>query len=275
MRNALAGSAPWHLPSVAASPSTAASLKENYYGVRLARDERDLEAAQRLRFEVFHRELKLGLAGSFTAGLDQDAFDRYCDHLNVIDLRDDRVVGTYRLLPSDRVPSFGYHSETEFHLENVKRAGGRLLELGRSCVAPDYLSGRVIQMFFQGIAAYAGAREFDTLMGCASIRGNDIDELREIFSYLKRSHLSDRAFHVSPKRGFELPGIETPVEFNETEILQSLPPLFRGYLRLGAKICGPPAFDRQFGTADFFLSLPAREVAERYDRRFSPRECVA
>lgn len=259
----------------AASRRAAVALAENDYEVRLARDEEDLAAAQRLRFEVFNRELKLGLAGSFAAGLDQDTFDRYCDHLIVVNRRDESVVGTYRLLPSDRVPSFGYYSETEFQLENVKRAGGRLLELGRSCVAPDHRSGRVIQMLFGGIAAYAQARGSETLMGCASVRGNDIDELRGIFSFVHRFHWADSRFRVRPRRGFDLPGIETPVEFDGTEVFRKLPPLFRGYLRLGAKICGPPVFDRQFGTTDFFLILSVRDVAQRYGRRFFPRKLVA
>ncbi len=259
----------------AAALRRAAAPEENDYEVRLARDEEDLAAAQRLRFEVFNRELKLGLAGSFAAGLDQDAFDRYCDHLLVVNPRDERVVGTYRLLPCDRVPSFGYYSETEFQLENVKRAGGRLLELGRSCVAPGHRSGRVIQMLFGGIAPYAQARGSETLMGCASVRGNDLDELRGIFSFLHRFHGADARFRVRPRRGFDLPGIEIPVEIDGTEIVRKLPPLFRGYLRLGAKVCGPPVFDRQFGTTDFFIILPVREIAQRYGRRFFPRKLVA
>jgi putative hemolysin len=250
-------------------------LREKDLEVRLARDDDDLTAAQRLRFEVFNLELRMGLAVSFASGLDRDAFDAHCDHLVVVDHRQKGVVGTYRLLLSDRVPSYGFYSETEFHLENVKRKGIRLLELGRSCVAPDYRSGRVIHLLFRGIAVYAQANGVDAMMGCASIRGNDIDELRAICTLLRKSCWAEPKFLVTPKRGFDLPGMETPMEIDEAEVFRNLPPLFKGYLRLGAKVCGPPAFDRQFGTTDFFFLLPTREVVERYGRHFFHQESFA
>ncbi len=263
------------LSAPASPPITGLSLREKDLEVRLARDEDDLRQAQRLRFDVFNMELGLGLAGSFSCGLDRDAFDAHCDHLVVIDHRDGKVVGTYRLLLSDRVPSFGFYSETEFHLENVKRKSARLLELGRSCVAPDYRSGRVIHLLFRGLAVYAQANGVDAMMGCASIRGNDIEELRGICTLLRKSYWADPKFRVTPKRGFDLPGIEKPLEIEEAEVFRKLPPLFKGYLRLGAKICGLPAFDRQFGMTDFFILLPLREVVERYGRRFFSQERLA
>ncbi|HEY7586762.1 MAG TPA: GNAT family N-acyltransferase [Candidatus Deferrimicrobiaceae bacterium] len=255
-------------PAYANPPVAGLSLKEKDLEIRLARDEDDLTAAQRLRFEVFNLELRMGLAGSFASGLDRDAFDSHCEHLVVIDHRQKNVVGTYRLLLSDRVPSFGFYSETEFHLDNIKRKGTRLLELGRSCVAPDYRSGRVIHLLFRGIAVYAQANGVDAMMGCASIRGNDIEELRGICTLLRNSYWADPKFRVTPKRGFDLPGIDTPLDIDEAEIFRKLPPLFKEYLRLGSKVCGLPAFDRQFGTTDFFILLPTREVVARYGRRF-------
>jgi putative hemolysin len=263
-------------PSTAAIPPVSGiSLREKELEVRLARDESDLQAAQRLRSEVFNLEFRMGLAGSFAAGLDRDAFDAYCDHLVAFDNRQNGVVGTFRLLLSDRRPSFGFYSETEFDLENMKRRGMRLLELGRSCVVPDYRSGRVIHMLFRGIAVYAQAHGVDAMMGCASIRGNDIEELRGICALLRKSFWAEPKFRVMPKRGFDLPGIDTPLDIDDAEIFRKLPPLFKGYLRLGAKVCGLPAFDRQFGTTDFFIVLPIRDVVERYGRRFFSQENVA
>jgi len=261
--------------AAACSPMAGFSLMEKDLEVRLARNEEDLRAAQRLRFEVFNLELRLGLAGSFACGLDRDAFDAHCDHLVVVDHRQQSVVGTYRLLHSDRVPSFGFYSETEFHLDNVKRKGTRLLELGRSCVAPDYRSGRVIHLLFRGIAVYAQANEVDAMMGCASIRGNDIEELQGVCTLLRKSYWADPNFRVTPKRGFDLPGIETSLAIDEAEVFRKLPPLFKGYLRLGAKVCGLPAFDRQFGTTDFFILLPTGDIVERYGRRFFSQEQLA
>lgn len=262
-------------PEAARSPVAGLSVQEKDLEVRLARDEEDLRAAQRLRFEVFNLELRLGLAGSFASGLDRDAFDAHCDHLVVVDHRQKAVVGTYRLLLSDRVPSYGFYSESEFHLENIKRPGTRLLELGRSCVAPDYRSGRVIHLLFRGIAVYAQANGVDAMMGCASVRGNDVAELRGICTLLRKSHWGGPGLRVTPKRGFDLPGIDKPLEIDDAEVFRKLPPLFKGYLRLGAKVCGLPAFDRQFGTTDFFIFLPTREIVERYGRRFFSQERLA
>lgn len=236
--------------------------------VRVARDESEREAAQRLRFEVFNVELRLGLASSFSCGLDRDAYDAYCDHLLVVDRARGKVAGTYRLLPWDRTPSFGFYSETEFDLDNVKRSGLRLLELGRSCVHPDYRSGRVINLLFQGIAEYAQAHGADALVGCVSLRGNDIEELRAVSTLLRNGFLSDPRLRVTPKRGFDLPGIEDDVPIEPSDVFRKLPPLFKGYLRLGAKTCGPPAFDRQFGTTDYFLLVKTDNVVRRYRRRF-------
>ncbi len=236
--------------------------------VRLARSERELEAAQRLRFEVFNVEFRLGLASSFSSGLDRDAYDAHCDHLLVLDRTRGTVAGTYRLLPWNRVPSFGYYSESEFNLDNVIRSGLRLLELGRSCVHPDYRTGRVINLLFQGIAEYAQARGIEALMGCASIHGNEIDELRAFSTFLRNGFYSEPSLRVTPKRGFDLPGIEDDVPIDPADVFRKLPPLFKGYLRAGAKSCGPPAFDRQFGTTDFFLMVPANAMARRYRRRY-------
>jgi putative hemolysin len=133
----------------------------------------------------------------------------------------------------------------------------------------------VIHLLFRGIAFYAQANGIDAMMGCASIRGNDIDELRGICTLLRKSYWADPEFRVTPKRGFDLPGIDVPREADDSEVFKSLPPLFKGYLRLGAKVCGPPAFDRQFGTTDFFILLPTVEIVERYGRRFFTQECFA
>jgi putative hemolysin len=133
----------------------------------------------------------------------------------------------------------------------------------------------VIHLLFRGIAVYAQANGVDAMMGCASIRGSDIEELRGICTLLRKSYWAEPKFRVTPKRGFDLPGIETPLDIDEAEVFRKLPPLFKGYLRLGAKVCGLPAFDRQFGTTDFFILLPTGEVVERYGRRFFSQERLA
>ncbi|MFZ2225310.1 MAG: GNAT family N-acyltransferase [Candidatus Deferrimicrobium sp.] len=243
-------------------------LREKELELRLASSRSERIEAQRLRFEVFNLELQLGLASSRASGLDQDAHDGHCDHLLVVDTDRDCLVGTYRLLSFDRVPSFGFYSESEFDLTNVKRSGLRLLELGRSCVALEYRDGRVISLLFRGIAEYLRRTDADALMGCASIHGADLPELASIQEMLSRRFLSDPSLRVTPRRGFDLPPLPRGARVDETSYFRSLPPLFRGYLRLGAKVCGPPAYDRQFGTTDFFVLAKTADIADRYSRRF-------
>ena len=243
-------------------------LREKGLELRLASSRSEKIEAQRLRFEVFNLELQLGLTSSLASGLDQDAHDGHCDHLLVVDTDRDCLVGTYRLLSFDRVPSFGFYSESEFDLTNVKRSGLRLLELGRSCVALEYRDGRVISLLFRGIAEYLHRTNADALMGCASIHGTELPELSTIQEMLSQRFLSDPSLRVYPRRGFDIPPLPRTTLVDETSAFRSLPPLFRGYLRLGAKVCGPPAYDRQFGTTDYFVLVKTRDIAGRYRRRF-------
>ncbi len=243
-------------------------LRDNGLELRLASSRFERMEAQKLRFEVFNLELRLGLSSSLASGLDQDAHDGHCDHLLVVDTDRDCLVGTYRLLSFDRVPSFGFYSESEFDLTNVKRSGLRLLELGRSCVALEYRDGRVISLLFRGIVEYLRRTDADALMGCASIHGTDLRKLTAIQAMLSQRYFSDPGLRVTPRRGFDVPLLPRTAPFDETSAFRSLPPLFRGYLRLGAKVCGPPAYDRQFGTTDYFVLAKTSDIVGRYSRRF-------
>ena len=250
------------------APGNPFLLRDKGLELRLASSRFERMEAQRLRFEVFNLELQLGLTSSLASGLDQDVHDGHCDHLLVIDTGRDCLVGTYRLLSFDRVPSFGFYSESEFDLTNVKRSGLRLLELGRSCVALEYRDGKVISLLFRGIAEYMWRCGADALMGCASIHGTDLPELASIQEMLSRRYLSDPNLRVTPRRGFDVPPLPRSAPVDETSAFRSLPPLLRGYLRLGAKVCGPPAYDRQFGTMDYFVLAKTRDIVDRYSRRF-------
>lgn len=243
-------------------------LRDNGLELRLATARSEMIEAQRLRFEIFNLELQLGLTSSLASGLDQDAHDGHCDHLLVVDTHRDCLVGTYRLLPFDRVPSFGFYSESEFDLTNVKRSGLRLLELGRSCVALEYRDGRVISLLFRGISEYLRRTKADALMGCASIHGTDLPELDSIQEMLSRRFLSDPSLRVTPRRGFDIPPLPRSAPVDEKSAFRALPPLFKGYLRMGAKVCGPPAYDRPFGTTDFFVLAKTRDIVGRYSRGF-------
>jgi putative hemolysin len=237
--------------------------------LRLAASPAEMIEAQKLRFDVFHQELRLGgPAPSRAPGLDSDPYDVHCDHLLVIDTGRDCLAGTYRLLPFDRVPPFGYYSESEFDLSNLRRSGLRPLELGRSCVALEYRNGSVIRLLFQGIAEYMRRCGADALMGCASVYGVDEAELCAIRRMLLRDFLVEPELRVAPKKGYGvLPRPRTGTA-DAASTLRMLPPLFKGYLRLGAKVCGPPAHDREFGTTDFFVLARAGDISGRFGRRF-------
>ena len=250
------------------SPGNPFLLRDGDLELRLASSRTERVEAQRLRFEVFNLELQLGITSSLASSLDQDAHDGHCDHLLVVDTDRDCLVGTYRLLSFDRVPSFGFYSESEFDLTNVKRSGLRLLELGRSCVALEYRDGRAISLLFRGIAEYLRRTDADALMGCAGIHGADLPVLATIQEMLSRKFLSDTSLRVTPRRGFDIPLHSPAPAVDDLSTFRSLPPLFRGYLRLGAKVCGPPAYDRQFGTTDYFVLAKARTIVDRYSRRF-------
>jgi putative hemolysin len=237
--------------------------------VRLARTEREIEAAQRLRYEVFNLAEGLGLTDSTVSGLDQDPYDPYCDHLLVVDESQQIVVGTYRLLPAQRVPSFGFYSETEFDLTRVRRSGLRLLEVGRSCVAPGYRHGRIIDLLFRGLGEYVGRTGSQALMGCVSVHGRDVELLRALYHWVQAEGLAaPEHLSVAPLPSHVVPGVEVPPETIDPRLAQQIPPLFRAYLNLGARVCGLPAYDAAFGTTDFFVLLDLTRVAGPYARRF-------
>ncbi|MEW6719628.1 MAG: GNAT family N-acyltransferase [Thermodesulfobacteriota bacterium] len=265
---ALQETAPGRRPAPSRCGGDPFVLRDGGLELRLAKTHLETVEAQRLRFDVFTRELRLGLVSSRSLGLDQDAHDSHCDHLLVIDSARDCLVGTYRLLPFDRLPSFGFYSESEFDLSNLKSSGLRLLELGRSCVAQEYRDGRVILLLFRGIAEYLRRCGADALMGCASVYGADEAELSAIQRMLLREHLSAPGLRVTPRRGFDIPLPPGPAPVDESSAFRRLPPLFKGYLRLGAKVCGPPAHDRQFGTTDFLVLARTADIVQRYGRRF-------
>jgi putative hemolysin len=243
-------------------------LRENGLELRLAARPEDAIEARKLRIEVFNLKHRMGLEHSLSTGLDQDAYDGHCDHLLVIDTARDCLVGTYRLLSFDRIPSFGFYSETEFDLANVKRSGLRLVELGPSCVGLEYRDGKAISLLFRGIAEYLRRCGADALMGCASIHGNDAEELSVIREMLSRRFPACPELRVLPRRGFDVPPYSAAARIDDASAFRRLPPLFKEYLRLGAKVCGPPAYDRPFGTTDFFVLARTRDIIRRYSRRF-------
>ncbi|ELS58370.1 GNAT family N-acetyltransferase [Streptomyces viridochromogenes] len=231
------------------------------YTVGLARDEEDVRAAQRLRHDVFACEMGALLATP-QPGHDIDAFDAYCDHLLVREEASGQVVGTYRLLPPERAAVAGrLYSEGEFDLSRIDALRPNLVEVGRSCVHPDHRDGAVIGLIWAGIARYMVDRGHEWLAGCCSIPLADGGTLAAAtWDRVRDRHLAPQEYRVRPLRPWT-PG-EPPVGRTE------LPALLRGYLRLGAWVCGEAAHDPEFGVADLYVLLSMRRVNPRYLRHF-------
>jgi putative hemolysin len=226
--------------------------------VGLASDDGERRAAQRLRWKVFAEELGAKLE-SAEPGIDQDIFDPYCEHLVVRDGAE--VVGTYRLLPPEGAKRIGlYYAETEFDLTRLRGIRPRMVEVGRSCIAPGYRSGAVIALLWSGLARYMLAHGHGYLAGCASISMADGGQAAAALQRLEE-HLAPVEYRVSPRRRVPEAKIS---EMEKT----TLPPLVKGYLRCGAWVCGEPAWDPEFNCADFFMLLPLARIEARYARHF-------
>ncbi|TLS43586.1 GNAT family N-acetyltransferase [Streptomyces montanus] len=232
------------------------------YTVTLARDEEDVRAAQRLRHDVFAAEMG-ALLSSPQPGLDIDSFDAYCDHLLVRDTTTGQVVGTYRLLPPDRAAIAGrLYSESEFDLAPLDGIRSGLVEVGRSCVHPDHRDGAVIGLIWAGIARYMVDGGHEWLAGCCSIPLADGGALAAgTWDRVQAKYLAPEEYRVRPRLPWSADGV---TRSGRTE----LPPLLRGYLRLGAWVCAEPAHDPDFGVADLYVLLSMRRVSPRYLRHF-------
>jgi L-ornithine Nalpha-acyltransferase len=250
------------------------SLRTAALEVKLATLFAEIDAALRLRFEVFNLELQEGLSASYERGYDTDAYDAWCDHLIVKDLMTDAVVGTYRLLRgSIATRQLGFYSENEFDLHKLKRLPGEVLELGRSCVARSHRSFATINLLWNAITLYAEQRGIRHLFGCASLHSAAAAEVEPLYAYLRRYHFAPEEFRVHPLETCRMPLREILDEqFDERAARRKLPPLLKGYLRAGALVCGAPAFDAEFGTADVLVLMQMEQMAARYQQHYSAEE---
>jgi len=229
--------------------------------VSLARGPADIEDAQRLRYEVFATEMGAQL-GATDDAIDQDEFDPFCDHLIVRDVETSRVVGTYRILPPHKARELGkLYSENEFDLSRLTHLRPSLIEVGRSCVQAEYRTGSAILLLWAGLAQYMKAAGYRHLIGCASAPladgGMQAARLRDEL----QSHLAGSEYRVFPRLPFPHERIPRAATFE-------IPPLIKGYLRLGARVCGEPAWDPDFNTADFLIWVSLDGMNRSYARHF-------
>jgi putative hemolysin len=232
------------------------------YTVRLAQSAEDLHAAQALRFFVFNLELNEGLESSFLTMRDGDAYDDACDHLLVES--EGEVVGTYRMQTGRRAAeNIGFYSAQEFDLSPFEPIRAQVLELGRACVHADHRNLQVLSLLWRGIADYARVNGCRYLLGCSSLTSQDPEEGLALYQMLSLRHLAPEELRTLPLPGW---GCPEPMQHSDPAPVPRAPKLLTAYLSLGAKICAPPAMDRDFKTIDFLTlldleNLPARAAA--------------
>jgi putative hemolysin len=233
------------------------------YTLLIADDAQQVAAAQRLRYQVFADELGATLHTT-VPGLDVDEFDDACDHLIIRDDKSGAIVGTYRMLLPGRSPK--RYGDTEFDLTALDPLRDVLVETGRSCVAPEHRNGAVINLMWTGIARYLHLHNKRWLGGCASVSLDDGGQLAAgVWERARAKHLSPPRMRVTPRNPWPTPEA-APIANT------AMPPLLRGYLRLGAWVCGEPAYDPDFNVADLYVLLSLDRMDPRYRRHFLGEE---
>jgi len=245
---------------------------------RLVRDPAELDAAQRLRYRVFSEEMGSSFShDSAAADRDEDCFDAVCDHLIVVDTTlaggaADQIVGTYRLLRDEVAQrAGGFYSASEYAIDALvaRHRGKRFLELGRSCVMPAYRSKRTIELLWQGIWAYCLRHEIDVMVGCASFPGAvaQMHALPLTFLHQHARAAGEWAVDAATQDAVSMDMMpEEAIDMKAA--LMAMPPLIKGYLRLGAKFADTAVIDRAFGSTDVMVILPVATISERYVRYY-------
>jgi putative hemolysin len=233
------------------------------FRVGLAESLEDLVECQRLRYLVFNCERGEGLDISTRWGLDRDQFDFICDHLMVHDASTNQLVGTYRMQTGYRAKgNLGYYGEELFDFAPFEEIRGEMLELGRACVHQDYRNTPVLNMLWKAIAKYAQSCGARYLIGCSSVASQDENEGVALYKELREKNLAEPWFRTSPKPGHECHSNGQPTEAPRPSRL------FRAYLNISARLCGPPAIDREFKTIDFLTLVDLNRIPERVRAHF-------
>ena len=250
------------------------------YRLRLAENVEDRDAACRLRFKVFNLELGEGLESSYQTGLDTDQFDLFCEHLLVEDKLTGRVVGTYRMQSgATAARNLGYYSEQEFEFAPYEPLRADILELGRASIDRDHRTPEVLTLLWRGIAQYASTMGLRYLIGCSSLTSKDPTEGWQVYRQLEHYRVSPE-FETAPTADYvcpseqegahaqPLPCQQDPSKRISAPIQASVPKLLKTYLATGARVCCPPAWDREFGTIDFLTLLDLKLLSPSARNRF-------
>ena len=222
----------------------------------------DLIDCQRLRYLVFNCELGEGLDSSARIGLDRDRYDFICDHLMVRNIGTGQLVGTYRMQSGFRAKgNLGYYSEQFFDFTPYEGIRAEVLELGRACVHTDFRNSAVLHMLWKGIARYATSCGARYLLGCSSVTSQDEKEGIALYEHLREKYLIEPSLRTKPRPNFACRAT------NDSTPPPAIPRLFRAYLEVSARLCGPPAIDREFKTIDFLTLIDLQRIPDRLRTR--------
>lgn len=248
--------------------------EKGQYLIKYADTPEEIEAALRLRYQIFNVEQGKGLDSANENGIDRDEFDDYCLHLVVEEKNGGKPVGTYRIhLGPVASSALGFYSAREFDISGLDTIAAQSIEVGRSCVSPEYRNGAVMALLWSGISGTLYRSRLRYLFGCASLETTDPAAGWALYEHFRETGKISGTLKASPTARFKFerpPQQAMDAILNDKKaLLASIPPLFKGYLRLGATVCGEPAFDHEFGTIDFLVLLDALKLPARYSRHFN------
>ncbi len=251
-------------------------VKSNALHLRLAETEAEVAAAQALRYRVFYEEMSAKATAEMAAAKrDFDAFDEHCDHMVVFDSArgagPEAIIGTYRVMRRAAAKRCGrFYTAGEYDIANLLAYPGEALELGRSCIEADHRNGGTMQLLWRGIAEYVLAHDVNLMFGCASLPGVEPEALAVPLSYLYHHHLAPPALRAwaLPERRVAM-NVIPPGDIAPRPALHMLPPLIKGYLRLGGFVGEGAVIDRDFGTTDVCVVVKTEWVTDRYVRHYT------
>ncbi len=260
------------------TPASSAEIVKVVAGdfeVRLAETPAEIDATQALRYRIFYEEMKAHPTPLMAAkGRDFDAFDEVCDHLLVLDRRrgegPESIVGTYRLIRRSAAAKMGrFYSSAEYDIQKMIDYPGEVLELGRSCIAKDARNTATMQMLWRGIALYAYHYNIEVMFGCASLPGTDPSQHALAMSYLYHHHLAPPEIRVRALESrYVKMDVMAPGSYDARKALSRVPPLIKGYLRLGGFVGEGAVIDSEFNTTDVFIIVKTELVTEKYIRHY-------
>ena len=270
------------MPSVAPAPfnrflKTLPLLKSGSLEVRLAQSEEEIKAAQSLRYEVFYNEC--GAQPNENMALlkrDVERIDDFCDVLLVIDHKYNKIVGTYRFMLREAAQQYGsYYTSTEFEIDKLVAYPGQIMELGRSCVHKDYRTKPTMQLLWRGIGAYIRLNKVQLCFGCGSFIGTDISKYHQAFAYLYHYHLAPPELRARAlSSNYQEMDLIPKNKIDQKEARRQLPPLIKGYLRLGGFVGEGVFVDPNFNSLDVCIIVKRETVTERYSQKYTDPQTV-